>query len=106
MKKLLSMLLVLACTLSMAACGGKDSEDVVTAKVVDIDLTSEQYAFGVDKTQPELLDAVNAFIQEIKTDGTLDEICDKYFGDGEKTPVVSAELDAVAQSTLYSSKTS
>ena len=26
-----------------------------TAKVIDVDLTSEEYAFGVDKTQPERL---------------------------------------------------
>ena len=52
-----------------------------TAKVIDIDLTDEEYAFGVDKNQPELLEQVNAFISKIKEDGTLDEICDKYFGE-------------------------
>ena len=31
--------------------------------------------------------------QKIKDDGTLEEIFDKYFGDGEPTPVQSAELD-------------
>ncbi len=100
MKKLVSMLLVLACTLSMVACGSSDSENSgddkspVTAEVIDIDLTEEEYAFGVDKTQPELLDEVNAFVKEIKEDGTLDAICDKYFGDGTPEAVVSAELDA------------
>ena len=64
-----------------------------TAKVIDVDLTSEEYAFGVDKTQPELLEQVNTFINKIKEDGTLDEICDKYFGGGEPTPVESAALD-------------
>lgn len=61
--------------------------------MIDVDLTSEEYAFGVDKSQPELLEQVNAFIQKIKADGTLDEICDKYFGGGEPTPVESAALD-------------
>ena len=64
-----------------------------TAKVIDVDLTNEEYAFGVDKTQPELLEQVNAFISKIKEDGTLDEICDKYFGGGEPTPVESAAPD-------------
>ncbi len=64
----------------------------VKAKVIDIDLTSELYAFGVDKNQPELLEKTNAFIQKITSDGTLESICDKYFGDGEKTPVTSAPL--------------
>lgn len=78
---------------SVAACGGADDKEAVKAKVIEIDLTDELYAFGVDKTQPELLTEVNAFINEIKENGTLDAICDKYFGDGEKTPITSAALD-------------
>lgn len=104
MKKLVSVLLAVACVFSMAACGSKEEKDssdagsdtssgAVTAKVIDVDLTSEEYAFGVDKTQPELLDEVNAFVNKIKDDGTLDEICDKYFGDGEPVAVESAALD-------------
>ena len=101
-KKLLSVVLAAACVLSMAACGGKSndsaddkkSDGAVTAKVIDIDLTDEEYAFGVDKNQPELLEQTNAFIQKIKDDGTLDKICDKYFGSGEPEGVESAELDS------------
>ena len=61
MKKLLSVLLVVALMLSMVACGGNadDKDEVVTAKVIDVELTQEEYAFGVDKTQPELLKQVN-----------------------------------------------
>ena len=102
MKKLTSVLLVAACALSLAACGGsgdkKDSSkggsSSKTAKVIDIDLTNEEYAFGVDKTQPELLEKTNAFIEKIKGDGTLDKICDKYFGSGEPEAVESAKLDS------------
>ncbi len=99
MKKLLSLVLVLVCTFSLAACGGESNEESevaegpALAKVIEHDLTVEDYAFGVDKTQPELLEEVNAFIAEIKADGTLEAICDKYFGDGEPEAVVSAELD-------------
>jgi len=102
MKKLLSVLLVVALMLSMVACGGnadnkdadKNADDaVVTAKVIDIELTQEEYAFGVDKTQPELLTQVNDFIKKIMEDGTFETICDKYFGDGEPTAVTSAEED-------------
>ena len=96
MKKLISLLLVLAMALSLVACGGSKEEEKekVLAEVIEYDLTSEQYAFGVDKNQPELLEDVNEFVKKIKEDGTLDEICDKYFGEGEKTGVVSAEEDA------------
>ena len=86
----------------IAGCGGSDNGgsssgsdagSAKTAKVIDVDLTSEEYAFGVDKSQPELLEQVNAFIAKIQEDGTLDEIFDKYFGGGEPTPVESAALD-------------
>ena len=64
-----------------------------TVKVIQVDLTDEEYAFGVDKTQPELLNSVNDFIKQIQDDGTFDEICNKYFGDGTPDPVTSATLD-------------
>ncbi len=94
----LAMALMLALS-SLAACGGEKSNKKDTAakdavKVIEIDLTEEEYAFGVDKTQPELLTAVNEFIAEIKADGTLDEICNRYFGDGEPQKVASAKEDS------------
>ena len=99
MKKVLWMVLTLACAVSLVACGGsKDSDgksnEKVTAKVIEQNLTDEEYAFGVDKTQPELLTQVNDFIAQIKKDGTLEEICDRYFGDGEPVAVTSADLDS------------
>ena len=99
---IVSVLLVAVLAVTMfASCGTKDpaqtnadpekKADVV--KVIDIDLTQEEYAFGVDKAQPELLEKVNAFIEKIMSDGTFDEICDHYFGDGEPVMVESAEKD-------------
>lgn len=97
MKRLLAAALCAVLAVGMlAGCGSKEGSDTgskKTAKVIDVDLTNEEYAFGVDKTQPELLEQVNTFIGKIKEDGTLDEICDKYFGGGEPTPVESAALD-------------
>ena len=91
MKKILSLILVAVMLLTaLTACGGAKSSKV---KVIDINLTEEEYAFGVDKTQPELLEKVNAFIKKIQEDGTFDAICNKYFGDGTPTPVTSAALD-------------
>lgn len=63
----------------------------VKAKVLEYNLTEEEYAFGVDKTQPELLEQVNDFIKKIKEDGTLEEIFNKYFGDGTPEGVTSAK---------------
>ena len=47
-------------------------------KIIDIALTTEQYAYGVDKNQPELLAAVNAAIATLKATGALDLIFAKY----------------------------
>lgn len=98
MKKLLSVALTVVCAFSLVACGGSNdagdnADEKVTAKVMEYDLTSEEYAFGVDKDQPELLEKVNAFIGQIKEDGTLDEICERYFGGGEPVAVESAKRD-------------
>ena len=76
-----------------AAQAGGETSSKLTAKVIDVDLTSEEYAFGVDKDQPELLDKTNEYIAQIMSDGTFDEICNKYFGDGTPTPVTSATED-------------
>ncbi len=63
-------------------------------KVIDIPLTVEEYAFGVDKAQPELLASVNTILAEMKTDGTLDAIVAAYAtGEGIK-PFTSASFDA------------
>lgn len=92
MKKILSLALMLVMALgTLTACGASSTK---TAKVIDIELTQEQYAFGVDKNQPELLEQVNTFIQQIKTDGTLDEICNRYFSNGTPVAVKSAAKDA------------
>lgn len=91
MKKIL--VLCLTFVMAMSALAGCGSKEAVTAKVIDIELTNEEYAFGVDKTQPELLEKTNAFIAEIKANGTFEEICNKYFGDGTPTAVTSAKED-------------
>ncbi len=104
-KKLFALVLASVMAVSMTACGesksvsdnsGSAKSDSAGSskgvKVIDIDLTNEEYAFGVDKDQEELLTQVNDFIGKIKEDGTLDDICQKYFGGGEPTAVKSAQL--------------
>ena len=92
MKKFLAIALAAVMLFALAACGG-NTQPTEVVKIIDINLTEEEYAFGVDKNQPELLEDVNKFIDKIMADGTFDEICNKYFGDGTPTAVKSAAED-------------
>ena len=92
MKKFLAIALAALMLFALAACGG-NTQPTEVVKIIDINLTEEEYAFGVDKNQPELLEDVNNFIDKIMADGTFDEICNKYFGDGTPTPIKSAVED-------------
>lgn len=95
MKKITAIvmtLVLLASVAMLAGCGKKD--DVKAAKVIAIDLTNENYAFGVDKAQPELLEKTNAFIDKILSNGTFDEICSRYSSGGEPVLVKSAAKDS------------
>jgi len=102
MKKSIALIVLVAIVaLAFAGCGsnkeGKQADSSNTGnkkvKVINIPLTQEEYAFGVDKNQPELLEKVNEFVAKIKEDGTFDKILNNYFGDGEPKAVTSAELD-------------
>ena len=112
MKKFLAIALAAVLLFALAACGGNNATDgnatdgnvtdgnatagdvaAAATKVIDINLTEEEYAFGVDKDQPELLAQVNTFIAKIMEDGTFDAICNNYFGDGTPVAVESAEYD-------------
>ena len=95
MKKFIAIvmsLVLIASVAMLAGCGKKD--DVKAAKVIGIDLTNENYAFGVDKAQPELLEKTIAFIDKILSNGTFDEICSRYSSGGEPVLVKSAAKDS------------
>ena len=47
-------------------------------KLLDGDWVTEDYAIGMKKGNAQLLDAVNAALAELKADGTLQSIVDKY----------------------------
>lgn len=94
--KVLALVLALACiAAAFAGCGNKDNENTSkAAKVIDIQLTSEEYAFAVNPNDAELLTKVNEFLTEIQSNGQFDEICNHYFGDGTPVEVTSAQEDA------------
>lgn len=96
MKKIISFVLaavsVLSMTMVFAGCGDSTASSK-KVKAIDVALTDEKYAFGVRKDDPELLASVNEFIVKIKEDGTLDEVMNKYFGDGEPAGITSAKAN-------------
>ncbi len=101
MKKLLCVfyaLLILFCS----GCSGSGEE---RARLIEIPLTGEEYAFGVDKNQPELLQKANEFIEQILSDGTFDTICAKYFEGGVPSAVTSYPLDSSKDQLVVATNT-
>ncbi len=49
--------------------------------ILDTEYAVESYAFGVDKTNTALLDAVNNALVALIADGTVDEIISRYISD-------------------------
>ena len=47
-------------------------------KILDTSYAEEDYAIGMNKSNTALLEAVNAALEELKADGTLQAIVDKY----------------------------
>ena len=47
-------------------------------KILDTPWVEEEYAIGVAKGNTDLLDAINAVMEELKADGTFQSIVDKY----------------------------
>ena len=86
MKKVaISVLLILVMvvgTFALVACN-KNTDPLV--KIVNVQLTEEEYAFVMDKENTALQSDMNDFLQKIKDNGTFQTLVDKYFkGVGEK----------------------
>jgi len=82
--------------LALQALGNKDVQAVVAdaptladyikanpelnAKIVGEPFTDELYGIAVNKGKPEVLEALNQALAEVKANGTYDEIYNKWFG--------------------------
>lgn len=94
MKKFTKVIAVVLVIAAIAACFAACSGNTAKVKVININLSDEVYALGVNKDDAELLASANEFIAKIKADGSFDKICNNYFGDGEPVAVTSASEDA------------
>ena len=76
----LAIIMAVGCVFAFAACGSKGSgESEEAVELVNIDLSSEEYAFAVKKGDTELLNKVNEFFAAKKTE--IDAIFGKYMAD-------------------------
>lgn len=104
MKKIISLLLAVVMLVTLCcACGEKASAEKV--KVVDIPLSEEEYAFCVNQADADLLTKVNEYLAKIKSDGTFDAICDKYFGEGTPAEITSAAEDSSKDQLVVATST-
>lgn len=75
MKKLLCLGLACAMSLTLlSACGAKK----VKLQILDTAYTTEDYAIGIAKENTDLLGKVDGALAELKADGTVQAIVDKY----------------------------
>ena len=101
MKKIITLILaltmILGMTFSLASCkksGNETGSDLV--KVIDVKLTDEEYAFVAKKGNTALVNDFNAFLAEIKSNGTFDSLVAKYFeGTGTKVGYDVTTTDVV-----------
>ena len=71
---MLAVLMVALSVVGLAACNTAQK-----VKVIEIELTTEDYAFGINKNDTELLNSVNGYIAEWQADGSLDALINSYF---------------------------
>lgn len=110
MKK--SIVIVMVIVLAISSIALLSGCDEVKIKLIDVELSNEQYAFGVKKGNTELLNSVNSFLVEKKSD--IDAIFDKYasasadeltsFGNADikTTPTIGADELVVATNLEFS----
>ena len=85
----LALVMMLCATFGLASCNktgdSGDGNKAAVVKVIDVKLTDEQYAFVAKKGNTALVNSFNAFLAEIKANGTFDTLVAKYFnGTGTK----------------------
>ena len=99
--KILCLLMALCLVFACAGCGSNSTK----VKVIDLPLSSEEYAFAVAKKNTDFLAKVNDFLGKIKDDGTFDKICNNYFGDGTPLSIDSAKLDETKDQLVVATST-
>ena len=93
-KKITTLLLLFICIISLVSCSAITDSAVV--KIIDIRLTDEEYAFVCKKGNSALVESMNDFLDQIKSNGVFDSLVAKYFkGEGEKVgyPITTTDVE-------------
>lgn len=78
MKKLLALTLAtVMAVFAFAGCGANPTSSDEAELAIALELTSEEYGIGFRKGS-DLTETVNGYIAELKADGTLDALAEKY----------------------------
>lgn len=105
MKKLLALMmavamtacLLTACSKDQAGSDGEDQKDNggkgVTLEILEAEYTTEDYAIAIAKDNTELLEQVDAALQELIADGTVQAVVDKYISGVENDLVFQQDAD-------------
>lgn len=81
--KIAIFLVILTFTVNCVSCASYGGDEII--KKIEVELTSEQYAFVCQKGNTALVEDVNSFMRQIKESGEFDALVAKYFeGEGEK----------------------
>jgi len=89
MKKIIALALVCMMAVCVFAGCGND----VTLKILETEYAVEDYAICVAKEDTELLANINTALAELKADGTVDKIVDKYISGVEHGLVFQDDVD-------------
>ena len=78
MKQIAVIFMVLTVVLGAVFAFAGCNQSVEKVKLVNVELTGEQYGYCVANGDSDLLSKVNTFLSQITSDGTLDTLYDKY----------------------------
>ena len=78
MKKLMTLMMALVLMMTALAGCSSSSSDKVQLKILDTEYITEEYAIALSKENTDLLGKMDKALTELKADGTLQTIVDKY----------------------------
>ena len=98
MKKILALVMAAAMVACLLAGCSKDQQgsgdnEGVKLEILEAEYTTEDYAIAIAKDNTELLEQVDAALQELIADGTVQAVVDKYISGTETSLVFQQDAE-------------